>query len=301
MERDFRIAQIRAFATVAKTGSYTKAAEELSFSEPGIYLQVKALEKNLGVTLLERRGPGRDLRLTAAAIAIGPQIAELMERASDLFRAVDNLGLGCRIRVGAGRHTGPYRLMPMLKDFAVHSPADSIELHVLGPYELVAGLVDGELDIVAAGTLARHIDGAARKQHNIVMVPWLREEWVLVGPNDDAGRAVPRNESVFVGPYLEHKRAAIEGFLVEQLREQVRVFVLESPEAVRSAVENRLGLGVVPRRSISQQLASDALRIVLDPGARGGSAIDLVHKRARLLSPPARRFLRFAIQSRHHL
>jgi DNA-binding transcriptional LysR family regulator len=46
--------QMRYFATVAKRGSFTRAAEELHVAQQAVSQQVRALEQQLGVTLLER-------------------------------------------------------------------------------------------------------------------------------------------------------------------------------------------------------------------------------------------------------
>ena len=48
------LSQIRAFLAVAQEGSFTKASKLLNLSQPSISLKVKALEKNLGVTLIVR-------------------------------------------------------------------------------------------------------------------------------------------------------------------------------------------------------------------------------------------------------
>ena len=46
---------MRGFVTVARTGSFTRAAEELFLSQPALSLQVKALEKSVGEPLFEPR------------------------------------------------------------------------------------------------------------------------------------------------------------------------------------------------------------------------------------------------------
>ena len=54
--------QLRAFCQAVRSGSITKAAERLFLSQPSITLQIQALERELKVTLFERRGP--NLKLT---------------------------------------------------------------------------------------------------------------------------------------------------------------------------------------------------------------------------------------------
>lgn len=52
MLEDYRL---KVFAQVAQTGSFTKAAEALSISQPAVSQNVSELERQLGITLFERR------------------------------------------------------------------------------------------------------------------------------------------------------------------------------------------------------------------------------------------------------
>src|SRR5471030_1821641 len=56
--------QLRAFVTVVKLGTLTRAAEALFLSQPTISLQLQALERELGISLVERRR--RRINLTNA-------------------------------------------------------------------------------------------------------------------------------------------------------------------------------------------------------------------------------------------
>jgi LysR family transcriptional regulator, low CO2-responsive transcriptional regulator len=48
--------QVRAFCTLARTGSFTKAARELHLTQSGISHSMKALESDIGCRLLDRLG-----------------------------------------------------------------------------------------------------------------------------------------------------------------------------------------------------------------------------------------------------
>ena len=51
-----RLKPLRAFCQVARLGSVSRAAEALYLSQPAVTLQLQALERELGVRLLERSG-----------------------------------------------------------------------------------------------------------------------------------------------------------------------------------------------------------------------------------------------------
>jgi DNA-binding transcriptional LysR family regulator len=77
------IYQVRAFVTVAKLGSITRAAEVLHVTQPAVTAQIKALEEELGVALFDRR-PGR-ISVTRAGEALLPQAELLLDSASVLL------------------------------------------------------------------------------------------------------------------------------------------------------------------------------------------------------------------------
>jgi len=80
---------LRAFEATARTGSLTRAAEQLNLTHGAISHQVKALEEELGVSLLERAGRGVRLtdegerfaaRVRAALAELGEAVRELTDR-----------------------------------------------------------------------------------------------------------------------------------------------------------------------------------------------------------------------------
>lgn len=77
-----RLKQLRAFCHASRTGSVSEAAEQLFLSQPTVSLQIQALERELGITLFERRGP---------KIQLTPEGKLLYELSSSLVDGVDKL------------------------------------------------------------------------------------------------------------------------------------------------------------------------------------------------------------------
>ncbi len=77
-----RLKQLRAFCHASRTESISEAAEQLFLSQPTVTLQIQALERELNITLFERRGP---------KIQLTPQGKLLYELSNSLVDGVDKL------------------------------------------------------------------------------------------------------------------------------------------------------------------------------------------------------------------
>src|SRR6478672_13937010 len=111
------IAKLRIFATVARLGNFTRAAELLYLTQPTVSQQLAALEAQVGAPLIERLP--RRLRLTPAGAALLPyaeQILALADAATEAARAA--AGLADRtLRLGVGHTLATYLLPELLSRY----------------------------------------------------------------------------------------------------------------------------------------------------------------------------------------
>lgn len=138
----------RVFYTVAKSGSLTKAAQELFISQPAVSQSVKQLEGQLGVKLFNRTRRG--MELTAAG---GKLIFRQVEEALNMLDGAEStLGklktTACgTIRVGATDSIFYYLLADKIAEYNKKYPAVKFELiSSTSPYT-VSQLKDGKCDI----------------------------------------------------------------------------------------------------------------------------------------------------------
>lgn len=136
--------QLRYLVAIGRTASFRLAAKQLSVSQPTISQQLAALERELGVTLVERR------RGRATITEIGQRVmhlADLMlanEAAiiveSQQFRHLTSLRVGC-IRGALELLAGPG-----LTSFRQQHGAVRLSIHEGGSLELIEQMARGELD-----------------------------------------------------------------------------------------------------------------------------------------------------------
>ncbi|MEO6801352.1 MAG: LysR family transcriptional regulator [Rhodanobacter sp.] len=121
--------QLRAFVSVVKLGTLTRAAEALYLSQPTISLQLQALERELGVILMDRRR--RRINLTDAGEALYVLARPLVEGWETLDRdfqaRIKGLQAG-RLVIAAGTSTIQYLLPELVRRYRERFPAVKLQL-----------------------------------------------------------------------------------------------------------------------------------------------------------------------------
>jgi LysR family hydrogen peroxide-inducible transcriptional activator len=132
---------------VARTGSFTKAAEDLGITQPSLSDQIARLEQGLGAPLFERLH--RRIELTPLGEAILGKAKALVEDAAALPDVFDQARAGVRgpLRVGSIPTILPYYLAPKLRGFLDRYP--DVDLHVREgrTAELVEQVLEGVIDV----------------------------------------------------------------------------------------------------------------------------------------------------------
>ena len=136
----------KVFYYVAKCGSVTKAAGELSISQPAVSQAVKQLENTLDVSLFHRAAKG--VRLTGEGELLYSYVAkgyEQIELGVKKVHQMHNMDLG-EVRIGASDMTLQFYLLPYLDLF--HQKYPAIKVHVTnGPTpETLMYLKEGKID-----------------------------------------------------------------------------------------------------------------------------------------------------------
>jgi DNA-binding transcriptional LysR family regulator len=146
--------QLRAFVSVVKLGTLTRAAEALYLSQPTISLQLQALERELGASLLERRR--RRINLTDAGEALYELARPLVEGWETLDRdfqaKVKGLQAG-RLTIAAGTSTIQYLLPELVRRYREQHPAVQLQLANVTGKDGMAMLRADEADFAVGSML----------------------------------------------------------------------------------------------------------------------------------------------------
>ena len=141
------MAQLQAFIAVAETLHFGRAAAILHTTQPPLSRSIQALEKSVGVPLLERTS--RHVRLTRAGEAVVDEARYLVARWERIVETGRRAAEGEEPTLMVGCvETAAYGILPkVLADFRTEVPGVSLELHDLHTPQQLAGLKDLSLDL----------------------------------------------------------------------------------------------------------------------------------------------------------
>ena len=183
--------QLRAFVSVVKLGTLTRAAEALFLSQPTISLQLQALERELGATLMDRRR--RRINLTDAGEALYELARPLVEGWEtvdrDFHARVKGLQ-GGKLIIAAGTSTIQYLLPELVRRYRERFPAVHLQLANVTGKDGMALLRADEADF-AVGSM-------------------------LDVPNDIAWEPLQHFDPMLIMP-LDHPLAAMEKITLQDL------------------------------------------------------------------------------------
>lgn len=141
---------LRYFVAVAEEQNITRAATRLNVSQPPLSRQIRDLETELGVVLLERTR--RAVRLTPAGWAFLEECYTVLRQAEHAVRVARAAASGGRGELKLGYAPGPTQdfLRELLRGLRTSDPELRVELHDLTTEEMMAGLRAGKLDAALA-------------------------------------------------------------------------------------------------------------------------------------------------------
>jgi DNA-binding transcriptional LysR family regulator len=162
---------VRSLRTVAREGSVSGAAAILGFTPSAVSQQIKRLERETGVALLERVGRGVALTDAGTQLVVGstPILAELERLRADLqAKAPDGGTVSGEVRLAAFSTVVRGLLAPLLVDLARTHPHLRLLVRESEPWETVALIASGQRDL----GIAHQWGGVALAiPENIVVTP----------------------------------------------------------------------------------------------------------------------------------
>ncbi len=141
------IAALKAFVTVAETGSFSTAASRLFLTQPAISKRVAALERELKTPLFDRIG--HRILLTEAGNALLLKARHILDEIEESRRMVVNLSglISGPLHLATSHHIGLHRLPPVLRDYSRRYPNVELDIRFMDSEEACTAVAGGGLEL----------------------------------------------------------------------------------------------------------------------------------------------------------
>src|SRR2546425_6696191 len=290
------IESLKVLCDLIDTRSFSKAATKNFISQSAVSQQIRALEDKFNRRLVER-SRGGSLVPTAAGMTFYQGCREIMDRFNALTEEMKGLGniVSGQVRVATIYSVGIHELSPVLKRFIKSYPQVNVHIEYSRPNKVYEDVINHVIDI---GIVAYP---AARPQ--IEIIPFGDDPLVLVcSPEHELAsrrRIDIRNLDGlrFIGFERDiPTRKAVDKILRERGISVQYVMELDNIETVKRFVEADLGVTIVPRATVQNELRAGTLRAVnfTESFAR---PLGVIFRKGKVFSTAARKFIEMLTDS----
>jgi DNA-binding transcriptional LysR family regulator len=290
------IESLKVFCDLIDTRSFSKAASKNFISQSAVSQQVRAFEDRFGRILVERsRGGG--LAATSAGMTFYQGCREIIERYNSLTEELKGLGdvVSGQVRVATIYTVGLHELSPIVKLFIKSFPQANIHIEYSRGNKVYEDVINHTIDI---GIVAYP---SPRPQ--IEIMPFRSDRLVFVC-SPEHGMASRKRIEVsdltgqrFVGFERDMpSRKAVDKILSDNNANVQYVMEFDNIETIKRSVEADLGVTIVPRATVENEIRAGTLRAVnfTETFTR---PIGIIYRKGKIFSIAARKFLDMLTES----
>jgi DNA-binding transcriptional LysR family regulator len=282
--------QLRIFQAVAQTRSFTRAAETVHLTQPGISKHIRQMEEYYGVPLFDRLG--KKVALTQAGEILFEATQEIMALAGAAEERIQELaGMRAgRLRLGASFPIGVYILPGVLAAFRKSYPDIELTLNISTSEEIEAEVLANKLDI---GLVSGEVHDA-----KLLVKRFMVDELVVIVPSDHrwAAKARIKAEELVAETFIwAAPGAGIRSVVEERLKDKgltlQKAIDFVNLEGVKHAVEAGLGISIQPLSILHREMTAGSLKVLRLADMNSEIGYLYVYRKKRHVSAAAKAFL----------
>lgn len=289
------IVKLKIVVLLDKYKKISDVARELKLKQPTVTFHMKSLEEELGTVIFDSRR-GRVI-LTEAGRALlyyAQRITSLTDEAMNIVADFDSLERGT-LRIGAGLMPGNYYLPTVAGKFMRKFPGIHLDVRIRPDEEIMGMLQQADIDLAIMHNNSPDTD------EQLEWEPLDRDEVVLIYPAEHSFAALKKIEvnQIAQERFIQHA----EGSFIRSFSErwaaanQVNLWnssSMDSPEAVKLAVQARTGISFYTRRGLLSLQNLEGVNTAPLPGnAIADPQISLVYRKDRPVTAAGREFSTF--------
>ena len=265
-DMDLNLNQLRVFHAVTKSNGFTRAAEELALTQPGVSKHIKQLEEYYGVHLFDRLG--KKVVLTHAGELLLEATTEIFSLLDDAKMKIDDLGkmTAGKIAIGASFTAGTYLLPEILGHFRQLYPGVELLLDISLSDRIAEKVIANELDVGFIGSLYEDEKLITRKFYDDTLVvilpaahPWRKRKSVCLAELID--------QPFIFAVKGSGTRAVIQEKLNSAGIKLQKTIEFGNTETVKKAVVEGIGISILSEAVVRNEVAAGQMcALPLDGG-----------------------------------
>lgn len=279
---------LRIFEAVARHGSISRAATELHLTQPAVSMQMKQLEEQIGLPLLEQIG--RRICLTEAGQMLRVHACDIADRMSQLNASMEQFrGLQRGLLRLSVVSTANYFLPALIAEFNTRHPGVRISLQVGNRASVLSALADSSTDLAITGQPPDGVDVVAQN--------FKANPLVVIAPPNHPLAGVPQVSMKRLAEEVLVMREPGSGTRAAAERQFAALGLAMRPgcefgtnEAIKQAVRAGLGVAVVSAQTIELELQTKCLVVLPVEGFPILRQWYVVHRTQHRLSAAAATF-----------
>ncbi|MBY0499614.1 MAG: LysR family transcriptional regulator [Nitrosomonas sp.] len=291
--------QLKVFESVARHLSYSRAASELHLTQPAVSMQIKQLEDNIGLPLLEQLG--KRIYLTEAGRELYQYSRSIAQQLSDMEVALDELKGMERGKLNISVVTTANYFAPhLLAKFCQRYRGVTVSLNVSNREAVLKQLADNLIDLAIMGQPPENLD--------IDSESFMENPLVVVAPSDHPlckERFIPvkrlAREIFLVREPGSGTRSAMERFFAAHKVAINKGMETDTTEAIKQAVQAGMGLGIMSLHTVELELETNRLKILNVQGFPIVRYWYVVNRKNKRLSSVANAFREFLLKEAEKL
>lgn len=257
----FTLRQLEIFSAIARTGSTSGAASDVSISRSAVSAALSDLEVALGMQLFDR--VSKRLVMNESGRALNMRAKGLLETARAISQDFDGPNPASHFKIAASTTIGNYLVPDLLSSYLLIYPFARIDVQVGNTLDVLRSVQDFKADVgVVEGPSS--IPG-------LILTHWRDDELIVVGapshllairqlhPLPPLDLETLREATWLVREEGSGTRDAVQTALLPHLGPLKSPLVLGSSEAIRRAVVLGLGISCLSRMLVADQLLTGAL------------------------------------------
>jgi DNA-binding transcriptional LysR family regulator len=281
---------LKVFCDVVDRRSFSRAADENNMSQSGASQVVKELERELGVTLIDRSK--RPFVLTPEGDTYYEGCRKIVQQyllLEDEVRTLHDEVAG-RVVVASIYSVGLHHMNRYLQEFLAQHPKANVRLEYLHPHRVYDAVENDDADL--------GLVSYPRSSRTIEAIVWRQEPMVLVCSPD---HPLAMRDEIDLNLLSGEKMICFESGLIIR-REIDRAFQLrgievnmamefDNIETIKRAIEIGAGLSLLPEPTVLREVESGTLVRIPLTTRELIRPLGIIHRRGKHLTATARRFL----------